>query len=168
MVNKSLFRGRSERVERREKGMSFAIGIDHPKNVDNLGTLWRSAYNFNAGMIFTINCRYKPQSSDTQKTYRHVPLINYEDHSTFFESIPYSWEPIIVELCHEAEPLKKFIHPRSAVYILGAEDHGVGKEILSKPYKRIFIEAHKEQSLNVAVAGSIIMYDRFVKRGGKK
>jgi len=143
--------------------MSFAIGIDHTKNGLNIGTLWRSAYNFGASMIFTIGKRYKKESSDTQNTYRHIPLIHFEDNADFIKHFPYDWQPIIVELDKQSTPLKDFKHPKCAVYILGAEDHGVSKELLDRPYKKVFIETQKPQSVNVAVAASIIMYDRLVK-----
>lgn len=52
----------------------FGIGVYHPKNVINIGTLWRSANCFGADFLFTIGHRYKHQGSDTLKTYRHIPL----------------------------------------------------------------------------------------------
>lgn len=45
----------------------FGIGIYNPKTETNMGTLWRSAYNFGADFIFTIGMRYKKMGSDTAK-----------------------------------------------------------------------------------------------------
>lgn len=46
----------------------FEIGIFHSKTEQNIGTLWRSAYQLGASGIFTIGKRYKEMSSDTYKT----------------------------------------------------------------------------------------------------
>ncbi len=35
----------------------FEIGIFHPKTKENIGTLWRSAYQLGAAGIFTIGKR---------------------------------------------------------------------------------------------------------------
>ena len=142
--------------------MCFAIGIEHTKTDVNVGTLWRSAYNFNASMIFTIGKRYKKQSSDTQKTWRSIPLIHFKDWNDFKEHTPFGWIPIGVELTEQAVSLDKFTHPKRAVYVLGAEDNGLSKEAMSLENK-IYIPTGKPQSINVATAGSIVMYDRFVK-----
>ena len=57
----------------------FAIGIYESKTETNIGTLWRSAYNFGADFIFTIGKRYKKEPSDTTKSERHIPLYGYDD-----------------------------------------------------------------------------------------
>ena len=66
-----------------------------------------------------------------------------------------------IELTDTAMPLEAFKHPRSCVYLLGAEDHGLTNEALVK--SQHIIKFNTPKSLNVAVAGSIIMYDRSVK-----
>ena len=51
--------------------------------------------------------------------------------------------------------------PERAVYLLGAEDHGLSRKALDKCHHFIMIPGSQlDQSLNVSVAGSIIMYDR--------
>jgi TrmH family RNA methyltransferase len=42
--------------------------------------------------------------------------------------------------------------------VLGNEGQGVSKELLGKTYKNITIKTTEVESLNVGVAGSIIMY----------
>ena len=47
----------------------FAIGVYHPKNHLNIGTLWRTANILKAAFIFTVGARYKRfQCSDTLNT----------------------------------------------------------------------------------------------------
>ncbi len=41
-----------------------AIGVYKGKTEHNIGTLWRSAYILGAAYIFTVEKRYKKQTSD--------------------------------------------------------------------------------------------------------
>lgn len=57
-------------------------------------------------------------------------------------------------------PLGEFVHPVTAVYLLGAEDHGLPDDIIKLCQAVVSIGAINHVSYNVAVAGSIVMYDR--------
>ena len=60
-------------------------------------------------------------------------------------------------------PLSEFVHPRNAIYILGSEDHGVPTSVVRGCREVISLECELYGSYNVAVAGSIVMYDRMMK-----
>ena len=137
----------------------FGIGIDRPKTITNLGTLIRSAKQFGASFVFTIGNRYKPQSSAV-KLDSKIPIFNFKNWKDFRSSIP-NVEVIGVDITDNSTPLKEFKHPKSCIYLLGAEDNGLSWDALHKCNDFIVIEGN--YSLNVSVAGSIIMYDRFVK-----
>lgn len=62
--------------------------------------------------------------------------------------------------------LKIFHHPERCIYLLGAEDHGLSQDIMDKCQRIVHIDT--SMCLNVAVAGSIVMYDRATNRGGIK
>lgn len=141
----------------------FGIGIYHGKTEANIGTLWRSAAILGADFIFTIGRRYKAQASDTMKTPRHIPLYNYTDYDDFFKHVPYDCPVIAVELADNAVPLEKFEHPERCIYLLGAEDHGLPETILNRC--RYTVQLLGDFCMNVATAGSIVMYDRAVKKG---
>lgn len=141
----------------------FGIGIYEPKNEVNIGGLWRSAYIFGAAFIFTIGRRYKKQSADTVAAPRHIPLLNYLTYEDFCEHAPSDCQIICVENNDGAAPLGGFAHPERAIYLLGAEDNGLPEKILFR-HQSIIIESERPFSLNVATAGTIIMYDRFIKR----
>lgn len=117
----------------------------HPKTTENIGTLWRSAHNFGADFIFTIGKRYQKQASDTTKASRHIP---------------HGCQIVFVEQTEGARNLKDAVHPETAAYVLGAEDYGVPEDLM-RGYQKVQIES--PMCLNVAVAGSIVMYDRKVK-----
>lgn len=137
------------------------IGVYHPKTSENIGTLWRSAHNFGANFIFTIGARYKSQPSDTTKAPRHIPLYNYKDFEDFRTHLPKECELVFVEQAEGARDLSSTVHPESAAYILGAEDYGVPEEVM-RGYRKVQIES--PMCLNVAVAGSIVLYDRNSKQ----
>lgn len=139
----------------------FAIGIQNTKTEQNIGTLWRSANLFGAAFIFIIGNRYKRQSSDTMQTWRHIPLMNYETFGDFYNAMPYDCRLIGVELHDKSEPLNQFVHPNRSVYLLGAEDTGLTNEAIDKCHS--IIQLPGSYSMNVAVAGSIVMYDRSCK-----
>ena len=140
----------------------FGIGIFNGKNTANIGTLWRSANILGADFIFTIGKRYQKQCSDTMKTPRHIPLFQYADYDDFFRHIPYGCPVIGVELDDNATPLREFKHPEHCIYLLGAEDHGIPQNILSRCQETVQLLG--DYCYNVAVAGSIVMYDRASKR----
>lgn len=140
----------------------FGIGIENGKTPINLGTLWRSAHNLEAGFIFTVGQRYKPQTSDTTKAWRNIPLFSYESFDQFFDCIPRECKLIGVEYPHpRARMLSDFTHPERAIYLLGAEDHGLSRKASEKCHEIVFIPS--KRCLNVAVAGSLVMYDRMTK-----
>lgn len=125
-----------------------------------MGTIWRSAHIMGADFIFTIGERYKYQPTDTLKSTRHVPLFHYATWEDFLSSKPPEADIVIIE--QGGKPLQELNHPKQAIYVLGAEDRGVPME-LQKGNRVIEIESAGVSSLNVATAGTIVMYDRYVK-----
>jgi len=141
--------------EMKQRGF-FGIGIAHGKTESNFGTLWRTAYQLGASYIFSIGRRYpKRQSSDTVKAWRHLPVWEFTQE-TF--TVPYSCVLVGIETSGKA--LGKFRHPERACYVLGAEDSGLPGWVLDQCVSTVSIESLRTESFNVAVAGSIIMYDR--------
>ncbi|MDT0556141.1 RNA methyltransferase [Patiriisocius hiemis] len=136
----------------------FGIGILHGKTPENLGVLWRTAQNLGASYIFTIGKRYANQASDTHNAVKSLPYFHYETFADFFKHLPKGVRIVGVEKTEEASSLESFNHPKRCVYLLGAEDHGLSKEAIEKSH--FLVQFPSEYSLNVAVAGSIVMYDR--------
>lgn len=142
----------------------FEIGIFRGKTPANVGTLWRSAYQLGAAGIFTVGRRYPQQASDTIKAHRHIPLREYLDLDAMLAAQPYGCPVVAVEMGGTA--LGAFNHPERALYLLGAEDAGIPPAILERCQHVVSLPAIRSNSYNVAVAGSIVMYDRQAKRGG--
>jgi tRNA G18 (ribose-2'-O)-methylase SpoU len=139
----------------------FEIGICYGKTPMNVGTLWRTAYQLGAAGVFTIGQRYPQQSSDTTAAWRHIPYREFKDFDCFFEAEPYSCPLIAVEM--GGTPLREFIHPQRCIYLLGAEDNGIPKDILARCHRTVSLESIRTESFNVAVAGALVMYDRMSK-----
>jgi len=145
-------------------GGFFGIGVENLKTGANLGTLWRSAHSMGAAFIFTVGRRYKHQASDTTTARYQIPLYEYDTLAELKANLPYSAPLVGVEYPHEsAVPLGPFCHPRSCVYLLGSEDSGMTKAAIAMCHRLVYIPCLS--CLNVAVAGSIVMYDRMSKKG---
>lgn len=139
----------------------FGIGIYHPKTAENVGTLWRSAHAFGAGFIFTIGRRYRRQASDTTNAMLHIPLFEYASLDEFETYKPLGCQTVCVELAEAADDLRSINHPPRAAYLLGAEDYGLPEGYMRD--KQVLYVPGARWCLNVAVAGSIVLYDRVAK-----
>ena len=141
----------------------FEVGVYHPRNSDNIGTLWRTAYQLGAAGIFTIGRPYRQQTSDTQHSAYEVPLRNYTNFETFLENRPSGALLIGVEM--GGQPLSGFNHPERAIYLLGSETMGLPQQVLQHCNAVISLEHVRYPSYNLAVAGSIVLYHRLFLAG---
>jgi tRNA G18 (ribose-2'-O)-methylase SpoU len=150
----------AEKYDAKTERGHCGIGIYGAKFESNVGTLWRTAFNFSADFIYTIGKRYKPQRSDVVKAYKHIPMYEYETWDEF--KVPRGSELVCVEINDHAKDIHTFNHPEQAVYLLGAEDHGLPKFILDDADHIIKIPTHK--CANVSMIGGICLYDRQLKK----
>ncbi len=142
----------------------FGIGVYQVKRTENVGMLWRSAWQLGAAFLFTIGTRYKPMSDDVFKSWLQVPLFRYDTFGEMTATSAYSCQLVGIEMGGTSLP--GFVHPDRAVYVLGAEDGGLPNEIRDRCHQVISIPSVRTASYNVAVAGSLVMYDRMVKGSG--
>jgi tRNA G18 (ribose-2'-O)-methylase SpoU len=140
----------------------FGIGVMQLQHYENLGTLWRSAAILGASYIFTIDHRYKHQASDVQRAWTKIPLYQYDDFEHFYSSMPHDCPLVGVEMDERSIPIGEFTHPIRASYLLGSEANGLAPQVRDACHHLISLPG--THSLNVSVAGSIVMFDR-VNRG---
>lgn len=140
----------------------YGVAVWHPKTGINIGTLWRSAAILDAAFLATIGKRYPPQASDTIKAPRHTPLWHFDTPEDFWTHIPANCCPIAVEIDRRAKSLPTFVHPERAVYILGPEDGSLPTLFTRSAYAVLQIPG--AYCFNLAVAGSIVLYDRAAKQ----
>ena len=135
----------------------FGVVFFEPKFEENIGTAIRSAHCFGADFIGVIGARYKRQATDTMATEKHVPIFEYKDLQDFPDHVPTGCAVIGIE-CDAEQTLETFDHPERAIYVLGGEDRNLPQEIK----KRIRFET--SHCVNMAVAASIVLYDRNQKK----
>lgn len=138
----------------------FEIGIFWPKTSENVGTLWRTAYQLGATGIFTIGRRCKLQCSDTCQSHRHIPYREYADWGSFVAARPRAVPLVAIEM--GGRNLPDFTHPERAVYLLGAEDNGLPSWVLQCSQHVVSLPSVRTESYNVAVAGSLVMFHRMM------
>jgi tRNA(Leu) C34 or U34 (ribose-2'-O)-methylase TrmL len=140
-----------------------AIGLHNPKNGFNVGGVMRSVGCCGADLVIIDGPRqnkFMRHPTDTQNAWKHVPVQWVSD---IFDVLPYSCVPVAVDIVPGATPLPEFTHPERACYLFGAEDATLGEKTLSRCARAIVIPSL--YCFNLAVAASIVMYDRNAKRG---
>jgi len=137
------------------------IGIYNPKKDLNVGGLYRHAFVFGAAFAFTIGGRYGKHAADTVAAGRHLPVYEHADWEHFLSCLPVDAILCGIEIMPGAESLLEFEHPERAVYLLGAEDTGLGDEQLAACEHVVQIETRF--SMNVASTAAVVLYDRDAK-----
>jgi len=140
----------------------FGIGVYRPKHEVNVGSLWRTAIAYDAAFLATIGRRYTYQASDTGNAARHTPLHHYPDLDDLIAHLPHGCPVVGVELDPRATQLDEFRHPERALYLLGAEDHGLPPKVIDRCHYLVGIPSVLPRSLNVAVAGGIVIAHRYL------
>ena len=111
-----------------------------------------------ASFIFTIGNRYAKQSCDTKNSVKSIPYFHYDNFDDFYKHLPKGARKVGLEITQESKALEDFCHPKRCLYLLGVEDHGLSKKAIEKSH--FFVKFSSIESLNVALAGSIVQYDR--------
>ncbi len=135
-----------------------AIALDRIKDPANLGGAFRAAHCYSAELVVVGGQRIKRASTDTQKAYRHIPMIETDD---LFQTIPFGAVPVVVEICDRAKSLVTFTHPESAYYIFGPEDGSVSKSYVERA--PLVVKVPTAFCMNLAATVNVVLYDRAAK-----
>ena len=142
----------------------FGIGVEGVSKAVNVGTLFRTAHAFDAAFVFTLRAQYNRREgalSDTSDTPRSVPTYHFADLESF--RLPLGCRLVGIEITEEAIELPSFRHPRQAAYILGAEREGLSAAL--QACCDYVVKIPTRFSVNLGVAGALIMYDRLLTLG---
>lgn len=142
----------------------FGIGVEGISKSMNLGSLWRTAHAFGASFIFTVGANYTRREGervDTSKTSGQVPLYEFADVASF--RLPKGCTLVGIEMLEDATELPSFPHPRQAAYVLGPERGRLSSELMARCAHVVKIPTRF--SINLAIAGALVMYDRLVSVG---
>lgn len=140
-----------------------AVGLFQPKDTHNVGAVMRAAWVYDARLVVTTGRRYRPVSSDTMRSYKHIPLLQVDD---LFSVIPYDCVPVAVDLLDGAEALPTYRHPERAFYIFGPEDGTLGAGITDRCRDAIIVPTRG--CMNLAAAVNVVLYDRLSKRFNRR
>lgn len=147
--------------------------LQNIRSLFNIGSIFRSADAFKISKIYLCGYSGYPQEKQMNKiaktalgAEKTVPWEHCWQTAALIKRLRRQGVQIVaLELTKQALPLKKF-QPRYPLgLIVGNEVLGVTKPILKFADKHLYIPMHgQKESLNVAIAASIAMYDLNLKR----
>lgn len=136
--------------------------LDEIQDPGNLGTLVRSSLGFNIDKIYISNSTVDIYNDKFVRSSGgaifHIDIEVVELKEKILELIENGVEVFGTSL-DEANTLENTLVPSKYAILLGNEGSGVKKELLEITSKNIYIQTNPLlESLNVAIAGSIILY----------
>ena len=142
----------------------FAIGVEGISKAMNVGSLFRSAHSFGASFVFTVAASYprgEGAKSDTSDAPGHVPFYSFPNVKSLL--LPKDCTLVGVELTDDAVELPAFRHPAQAAYVLGPERGALSPKLSQRC--EFVVKIPTRFSLNLGIAGAIVMYDRLASLG---
>lgn len=141
---------------------SKTLVLDGVQDPGNVGTLIRSAYSFGVEqVILGTGCAdpFSPKViQSTQGALFHIPCIQHNAYEAA-TAIQDNGIPVLGAALHQDSiNLHDLKTPKSFCLVIGSEGKGISKEVLQACTETVFIEMNAFESLNAAIAGSIILY----------
>src|SRR3954468_14653089 len=142
----------------------FGVGIEGVSKPMNLGNLVRIAHAFDASFFFSIapSLKLSDANSDTSRAHGALPFYSFERPDDF--RLPLGCRLVGVEITDDAVELPRFRHPQRAAYVFGAERFSLSPQMLA--LCEFVVKIPTRFSINVGMAGAIVLYDRLVNLGG--
>src|SRR6201999_428839 len=142
----------------------FGVGVDGISKPMNLGNLVRISHAFDASFFFSIAPRLKlsDANSDTSRAQGALPFYAFDKPEEF--RLPVGCRLVGVEITDDAVELPRFRHPSCAAYVFGAERFSLSPQMLS--LCEFVVKIPTRFSINVGMAGAIVLYDRLLQMGG--
>lgn len=135
--------------------------LDDVQDPGNLGTLVRSACSFGTGaVICSAGCAdpYNPKTVQaSQGAVFHIPVVR-TDLLPVIAQLKKDRPVYGAALHHDSIPLQQLQPAPSYALVLGNEGQGIHEYILDACTSIVHIEMDAFESLNVGVAGSILLY----------
>ena len=150
-------------TEARSRGY-FGIGAEGVSKSANVGALLRTGHAFGAAFCFTIGSGWDARAdrrADTADTPLHVPMYRFAGLPDLL--LPRGCALVGIERVDDATDLPSFRHPLNAAYVLGPERAGLSPALLARCDHVVQIPTRF--SLNLAVAGALVLYDRLLQHG---
>jgi len=142
----------------------FGIGAEGTSKPANLGALFRTAHAFGASFLFTVGAslnQARARDADTSNAPLHLPTHVFASAEELL--LPKGCVLVGVEFDPDAVLLPSFRHPTRAAYVLGPERSSLSEAMRARCGHLVRIPTRF--ALNLAVAGAVVMYDRWLTRG---
>lgn len=134
--------------------------LDNIQDPGNLGTLLRSASAFNFNNILLDNCVDLYNDKVINSTKGEIFNLNILETNALIYLDQLNDYTILGTDVKKGSSISKYKDKKIAL-ILGNEGKGIRKELLNKCDDLININTKSVESLNVAISGSILMYEVF-------
>lgn len=135
--------------------------LDEIQDPGNFGTLIRTAVSFDFDGVIcsknTVDLYNDKTIRSTQGAMFHMPVV-YTDLSSCISNLQQNGFAVIATALRQAKPMQEIEKKEKMAFILGNEGSGVSLSLQDQADDRLFIEMNGFESLNVAVAGGIVMY----------
>lgn len=156
---------RVRRHEEYRRGVRpFAVAVWEITKEHNLGSLVRTAHAAAAAEVLLVGGRdWDLRPACTAELY--TPVVQLRDVAAFDSHVSSRrYSVVAVELHERAVSLFEADYPERPCFLLGAERGGLPEELVNRAHTIVQIpQWGLVPSLNVAVAGSIVVYDYLAK-----
>lgn len=154
--------GVCRQIRRQAEDPERVLLLDGVQDPGNLGTLIRTAVSFSFDAVYcsleTADVYNEKTVRSTQGALFHIPVI-YEELTETVSRLKKDGFVLVGTALRNARGMKRIAPRKKMAFILGNEGQGVSETMLACCDERLFIEMHGFESLNVAVAGGIVMYE---------
>ena len=135
--------------------------LDDLQDPGNIGTLIRTALAFSFDQVILSDCCVDLYNDKLLRSMQwanfHISCI-YENLKTIISKLQANGVTVVGSALENGKDINKIDTCKKMAFIIGNEGNGVNKEILAKCDQIGYIPINTIESLNAAVAGSIIMY----------
>ena len=138
------------------------IVLDDVQDPGNVGTIIRTAFSFGYTSIVlsshSVDVYNEKVIRSTQGALFHMPIIR-GDIMELLQELKQQGITLYATSLDEATPLQQTPKKTPCALIFGNEGNGVSKDVIDYSDHKVFIEMKTFDSLNVAVAAGICMYE---------
>lgn len=148
----------------------FVLVLDGIEIPGNMGTLFRSSDGVNVDLVVICNKVTNPLSSKVTQAsrgmnlFKDIVICEYEEIQKYLLDNNYN---IYLGEPELGKNYKEYDYSGNIALVVGNERFGIDQRWYNGTHNKVFIPmAGKMGCLNVSIAGSILMYEAFMKRNG--